>query len=253
MGECPPRVVTAGAAATTPLMIHASITGRRERRRGRSPPPSGGQDRSPREDTRHPRGRASPPDSGMPFEAMVCGRLPRGARSRLSPLGTCVAKPAGVACVAALPESSASPNPSASPPAGPATVGGVAGMARLAAAVPGPGRRPNARMIDSGRQFDVGCRASTCGPGDAEVDNPWAVLHEQHVRRLEVPVRHACGVDRDQMLVRLEPGVDTSVIACGSATQSLPIALRACPAGGPRVGIGAGRNDRGLAGPIAGQ
>ena len=46
-------------------------------------------------------------------------------------------------------------------------------------------------------------------------------------------------------------------MATGHATKlpadEVPIALRACPAGGPRVGIGAGRNDRGLAGPITGQ
>src|SRR5271165_1715159 len=33
----------------------------------------------------------------------------------------------------------------------------------------------------------------------------------------------------------------------------LPIVLRACPAGGRGAGIAAGRNDRDLAGPVAGQ
>jgi len=36
--------------------------------------------------------------------------------------------------------------------------------------------------------------------GDAEVDDPRAVLGYQHVRRLEVPVHHARGVDRAQAL-----------------------------------------------------
>ena len=36
--------------------------------------------------------------------------------------------------------------------------------------------------------------------GDAEVDDPRTVLGYQHVRRLEVPVHHACGVDRAQAL-----------------------------------------------------
>ena len=35
-------------------------------------------------------------------------------------------------------------------------------------------------------------------PGDAEVDDPRAVLGQQHVRRLEVAVHHARGVDRAQ-------------------------------------------------------
>ncbi len=37
-------------------------------------------------------------------------------------------------------------------------------------------------------------------PGDAEVDDPRAVLRQQHVRRLEVAVHHTCGVDRAQAL-----------------------------------------------------
>ena len=36
--------------------------------------------------------------------------------------------------------------------------------------------------------------------GDAEVDDPRAVVRDQHVRRLEVPVHHARGVDRAEAL-----------------------------------------------------
>ena len=37
-------------------------------------------------------------------------------------------------------------------------------------------------------------------PGDTEINDPRAVLGQQHVRRLEVPVHHARGVDRAQAL-----------------------------------------------------
>ena len=36
------------------------------------------------------------------------------------------------------------------------------------------------------------------GPGDAEINDPRAILRNQNVRRLEVPVHHAGGVDRTQ-------------------------------------------------------
>jgi hypothetical protein len=36
------------------------------------------------------------------------------------------------------------------------------------------------------------------GPGDAEIDDPRAVLRQHHVGRLKVPVHHARGVDRGQ-------------------------------------------------------
>ena len=82
----------------------------------------------------------------MLFEVTVCG-LPAGARSSLSPLGTCAAAPAAVVCVAAWPNPSAMPDPSAA--------AGVMGAA------PGAVSRVNARMIDSGSQFAVGWRAPT--------------------------------------------------------------------------------------------
>ena len=85
----------------------------------------------------------------MLFEVPVCG-LPAGARSRLSSLGTCAAAPAAVVCV------DASPNPSAaSPPSAEAGVAGEAG------AGPDVASWANARMIDSGSQFAVGCSAPT--------------------------------------------------------------------------------------------
>jgi hypothetical protein len=84
----------------------------------------------------------------MFLEVAVCGS-PAGARSRLSPPGTCAAAPAVVVCVA-----SANPSAASSP-------AGVAGVAAAAGAGPGPASRANARMIDSGSQFVVGWRAPT--------------------------------------------------------------------------------------------
>jgi hypothetical protein len=48
----------------------------------------------------------------------------------------------------------------------------------------------------------AGLRQPRClhGAGDAEVDDPRTVLGQQHVRRLEIPVHHAGGVDRIQAL-----------------------------------------------------
>jgi hypothetical protein len=46
-------------------------------------------------------------------------------------------------------------------------------------------------------------------PGDAEINDPRAVLRHQHVRRLKVPVHHARGVDRAQALRQ----------ACGQGQQ----------------------------------
>jgi len=89
----------------------------------------------------------------MPLEGV--GGLPAGASSRLSPLGTCAAAPAAAApaavvCVAASPTMpSAASDPSAA--------AGAEGLAAGAGAV----SRANARMIDSGSQFDVGWRAPT--------------------------------------------------------------------------------------------
>ena len=46
----------------------------------------------------------------------------------------------------------------------------------------------------------AGLRQRGCfgGAGDAEVDDPGTVRGQQHVRRLEIPVHHARGVDRIQ-------------------------------------------------------
>jgi hypothetical protein len=146
VGVCPVKAVTAKPAADatiTPPMIHASTIGRRERRRGWFLPPGGGWRYAP------PGGGVFPGDDGMLFEVAVCGS-PAGARSRLSPPGTCAAAPAVVVCVA----SSANPG-AASLPAG------VAGVAAAAGAGPGPASRANARMIDSGSQFVAGWRAPT--------------------------------------------------------------------------------------------
>lgn len=88
----------------------------------------------------------------MPLEGV--GGLPGGASSRLSPLGTCAAAPAAVVCVAASPTMpSAASDPSAA--------AGAEGLAAVAGAGPDAVSRANARMIDSGSQFDVGWRAPT--------------------------------------------------------------------------------------------
>ena len=46
----------------------------------------------------------------------------------------------------------------------------------------------------------LGERAGLDRPGDAEIDHPRPVLGQQHVRRLQVAVHHARGVDRAQAL-----------------------------------------------------
>ncbi len=95
-----------------------------------------------------------PGGSGMFPEVAACD-VPAGARSRLSPLGTCAAELAALVCGAASPNAIAGldPNP----------------MPAVAGAGPDAGSRANARMIDSGSQFAVGWRAPTSASRPAAV------------------------------------------------------------------------------------
>ena len=52
----------------------------------------------------------------------------------------------------------------------------------------------------SDHQARAGQRGGFRGAGDAEVDDVRAVLRQQDIRRLQVPVHHACGVDRGQAI-----------------------------------------------------
>jgi hypothetical protein len=77
---------------------------------------------------------------------VAAGELPAGARSRLSPLGTCATESTRVVCVAdSNPIAASDPN----------------GTAVVAGAGPGAASRANARMIDSGSQLGLGWRAPT--------------------------------------------------------------------------------------------
>ena len=92
--------------------------------------------------------------------AVAVGGWPAGASSRLSPLGTLAAAPAAVVCVAASPAMpSAATDPSAA--SDPGAAAGVAALAGVAGAGPDAGSWENARMIESGSQCGVGCRAPT--------------------------------------------------------------------------------------------
>ncbi len=106
-----------------------------------------------------------PGGSGMLPEVAACG-VPAGARSMLSPLGTCLS-PLGT-CAAELPGRELA---AVVPVAAPNAIAGLDPNPRPAVAGAGPdaGSRANARMIDSGRQLAAGWSTPTSASRPAAV------------------------------------------------------------------------------------
>jgi hypothetical protein len=114
-------------------------------------------------------------------QCSIIGRTVGGTRSRL-----------GAPCTTRYRRAAVVPVPN-----GPSPVAANASTApRLKMSLDGPMSEPG-RPDDQARLRQHGGFGR---PGDAEVDDPRPVLGEQHVRRLEVPVHHAHGVDRVEAL-----------------------------------------------------
>jgi hypothetical protein len=148
-GVCPVKEIKTKAVApatTRALMIHASTSGRRPRRRGRFLPPGGGG------------GPVPPADGARSPESLVSELSAEAVRTWLSPVDAGGAELAAAVPVAAWADSDAgaAQGAAASAAPDPANTGRDGTYAG-----PGPVFQANVRTIESGSQSPVGWRAPT--------------------------------------------------------------------------------------------
>ena len=165
-GVCPVREVKTKAVApatTRALMIHASTSGRRPRRRGRFLPPGGGG------------GPGPPADGARSPESLVSELSAEAVRTWLSAVDAGGAELAAAVPVAAWADPGAGAELAAAVPGVGADSGAGAAQGAAASAAPdpaNPGRdgtyagpgpvfQANVRTIESGSQSPVGWRAPT--------------------------------------------------------------------------------------------
>ena len=165
-GVCPVKEIKTKAVApatTRALMIHASTSGRRPRRRGRFLPPGGGG------------GPVPPADGARSPESLVSELSAEAVRTWLSPVDAGGAELAAAVPVAAWADPGAGAELAAAVPGVGADPGAGAAQGAAASAAPdpantgrdgtyagpGPVFQANVRTIESGSQSPVGWRAPT--------------------------------------------------------------------------------------------